>query len=489
MRINYLANAIGLILMYISLVILAPVIIALIYKDFNSILPFITASVLSASLGLALRKLVKGAEEMENLNDIKKAEALFIVAVSWIMFGMISAIPYLFYGLNPLDSMFESVSGITTTGATIITHFDYPKAFFFWRSMTQWLGGLGIIVLFIAILPQFAVAGRQMFFAETPGPTEDKFTPRIRNTASALWKVYSGLTILQVILLTIGGMSVFDAICNSFSTLAAGGFSPNPQSIMGYHSNYITWVVLIFMFFAGASFNLQYKVINKRNPLLFLQNDEFKLYLSLVLGISGLIALALIINNNYSIFDGITHALYQVISLMTSTGSASVDFAQWDFTAKVLLFSSMFLGACASSAGGGIKMTRWFLLFKSLKAELVRILHPNAIINIKMDGVTVAPEVIRQIIIFVIYYFIVFAFGAIVIGIIEHNATIGLSSSITAVGNIGPGFGKIIGPMGGFSSLHAVSKSIMIASMLIGRLEIIPFLVMFEPDFWNFKDN
>lgn len=222
---------------------------------------------------------------------------------------------------------------------------------------------------------------------------------------------------------------------------------------------------------------------------MFLQNDEFKLYLSLVVGISGLIALALIINNNYSIFDGITHALYQVISLMTSTGSASIDFAQWDFTAKVLLFSSMFLGACASSAGGGIKMTRWFLLFKSLKAELVRILHPNAIINIKMDGVTVAPEVIRQIIIFVIYYFIVFAFGAIVIGIIEHNATIGLSSSITAVGNIGPGFGKIIGPMGGFSSLHAVSKSIMIASMLIGRLEIIPFLVMFEPDFWNFKDN
>lgn len=269
MRINYLANAIGLILMYISLVILAPVIIALIYKDFNSILPFITASVISASLGLALRKLVKGAEEMENLNDIKKAEALFIVAVSWIMFGIISAIPYLFYGLNPLDSMFESVSGITTTGATIITHFDYPKAFFFWRSMTQWLGGLGIIVLFIAILPQFAVAGRQMFFAETPGPTEDKFTPRIRNTASALWKVYSGLTILQVILLTIGGMSLFDAICNSFSTLAAGGFSPNPQSIMGYHSNYITWVVLIFMFFAGEVSICSTKLLIKETRFCF----------------------------------------------------------------------------------------------------------------------------------------------------------------------------------------------------------------------------
>lgn len=489
MRINYLVYALATIMIYISLVILAPVIIAVIYKDFHSILPFVTASFLSAAGGFALKKLVKGADKLDNLNDIKKAEALFIVVFSWIIFGLISAIPYLFYGLNPLDCLFEAVSGITTTGATIITHYDYPKAFFFWRSLTQWLGGLGIIVLFIAILPQFAVAGRQMFFAEAPGPTEDKFTPRIRNTASALWKVYSGLTILEIILLTVAGMPIFDSVCNSFSTLAAGGFSPNPESIMGYHSNHITWIVMIFMFLAGTSFNLQYKVINKKNPFLFFKNDEFKLYLSLVLVISGLIAVTLVINNHYSIFDGITHSLYQVISIMTSTGSASVDFVQWDFTAKVLLFCTMFMGACASSAGGGIKMTRWFLVFKSLKAELVRILHPNAIVNIKMDNVTIPTEVLRQIIIFVLYYFLIYAIGAVIIGIIENNATIGLTSSITAVGNVGPGFGKIIGPMGGFHSLHSASKSIMIASMLIGRLEIIPFLVMLQPDFWNFKDN
>lgn len=405
------------------------------------------------------------------------------------MFAIISAIPYLFYGLNALDSLFEAVSGITTTGATIITHFDYPKAFFFWRSLTQWLGGLGIIVLFIAILPQFAVAGRQMFFAETPGPTEDKFTPRIRNTASALWKIYSGLTILLVILLTAGGMPIFDAVCNSLSTLAAGGFSPNAQSTMGYHSNYITWVILIFMFFAGTSFNLQYKVITKRNPLLFFKNDEFKLYLTVFLSVSALIAAALVINNHYSVFEGVTHALYQVISVMTSTGSASVDFEQWDFTAKVLLFGCMFLGACASSAGGGIKMTRWLLLVKTLKAELTRILHPNAIINIKLDNVTIAPEVIRQTVVFIMYYFIIFIIGAIVIGILEQNAIIGLSGSITAVGNVGPGFGQVIGPMGGYSSLHSISKSVMIVSMLVGRLELVPFLVMLQPDFWNFKDN
>lgn len=489
MRITYLAYALGLILMYAGLVILAPVVVAIIDKDSSSILPFVTASVIAVSAGYGFRKFAKRANEIENLNDIKKAEALFIVSVSWVLFAIISAIPYLFYGLNALDSLFEAVSGITTTGATIITHFDYPKAFFFWRSLTQWLGGLGIIVLFIAILPQFAVAGRQMFFAETPGPTEDKFTPRIRNTASALWKIYSGLTILLVILLTAGGMPIFDAVCNSLSTLAAGGFSPNAQSTMGYHSNYITWVILIFMSFAGTSFNLQYKVITKRNPLLFFKNDEFKLYLTVFLSVSALIAAALVINNHYSVFEGVTHALYQVISVMTSTGSASVDFEQWDFTAKVLLFGCMFLGACASSAGGGIKMTRWLLLVKTLKAELTRILHPNAIINIKLDNVTIAPEVIRQTVVFIMYYFIIFIIGAIVIGILEQNAIIGLSGSIAAVGNVGPGFGQGIGPMGGYSSLHSISKSVMIVSMLVGRLELVPFLVMLQPDFWNFKDN
>ena len=201
MRLSYLAYAIGLIMIYIGIVILAPAVVAVYYQEYGSIIPFVCASLISILTGLSIRTSVKGASLIENLNDIKKAEALFIVAVSWVVFGIISAIPYLFYGLHPLDALFESVSGITTTGATIITHFNYPHAFFFWRSLTQWLGGLGIIVLFIAILPQFAVAGRQMFFAEAPGPTEDKFTPRIRNTASALWKVYAGLTVLEIILL------------------------------------------------------------------------------------------------------------------------------------------------------------------------------------------------------------------------------------------------------------------------------------------------
>ena len=489
MRLNYLANAIGLTMIYIGLVTLTPVIVALYYHDFYSLLPFFTAGIISITLGYIFRKAVPNSTTLENLNDIKKAEALFIVAVSWMIFGIIAGIPYLFYGISPLDAIFESVSGITTTGATILTSFDYPQAFFFWRSLTQWLGGLGIIVLFIAILPQFAVAGRQMFFAEAPGPTEDKFTPRIRNTASALWKVYAGMTILQIVLLIAGGMNGFDAVCNSFSTLAAGGFSPNPESTMGYHSNYISWIMLIFMFLAGASFNVQYRSIVQKNPIILFKNEEFKMYFFLVMLMALLITVSLIINTHSTVFQGFTDALYQVISITTSTGSASVDFINWDYISKLLLFMVMFMGSCAGSAGGGIKMVRWLIVFKAMKSELLRILHPNAIINIKIDNKTIAPEIVRQIVVFIFYYFVIFAVSATIIALVENNGTLGLSSSITSLGNVGPGFTYLTGPMANFDNIHGFSKIIMIFNMLVGRLELIPFLVMLQKDFWTLKDN
>ncbi len=489
MRLNYLAKALGLTMIYIGLVTLTPIITALYYHDFNSIMPFVTAGGISAFLGWLFMKLVPNTSELENLNDIKKAEALFIVAVSWIIFGIVAGIPYLFYGISPLNAMFESVSGITTTGATILTNFDYPKTFFFWRALTQWLGGLGIIVLFVAILPQFAVAGRQMFFAEAPGPTEDKFTPRIRNTASALWKVYAGLTLLNIIFLIVAGMPKFDAVCNSFSTLSAAGFSPNPQSVMGYHSNWINWITIFFMFLAGASFNIQYKALVQKNPLILFKNEEFKLYFSLVIIMALLITISLVINTGYEVFQGFTDALYQVISITTSTGSANVDFVKWDYVSKVLLFIVMFMGSCSGSAGGGIKMVRWLIVYKAMKSELLRILHPNAIINIKVDNKSVPAEVTRQIVVYVFYYFIIFGITSIIIAILEHNSIIGLAGSITALGNIGPGFEQLTGPMGSFDGIHPASKCIMIFNMLVGRLELIPFLVMLQKDFWSLKDN
>ncbi len=487
MRLNYLANALGLILKYIGLVILIPVIVAVIYKDYSSIYPFLISGFASIAAGHILRKCVKDAYTIENLNDIKKSEALLVVALSWILFGVISGLPYLFYGLTPTDAMFEAVSGITTTGATILTTYDYPEAFFFWRSLSQWLGGLGIIVLFIAILPQFAVAGRQMFFAEAPGPTEDKITPRIRNTAGALWKIYAGLTVVEVIMLHYTGMPWFDCVCNSLSTLAAGGFSPNSLSLAGYNSNAAIWITTFFMFLAGASFILQYKVLVQRKPSLIFKNEEFKVYTGMICIMSLLIAAALYFNDGYSIKDGIMHAFYQVISVTTSTGSASVDFAKWSFVPQILLFAVMFMGSCASSAGGGIKMMRWMLVYKSMKNAITKVLHPNAVLNVKIDNVIIPHEILNQTVVFVFFYFLCFAIGAFLIAIIEHDVIIGLTGSITALGNIGPGFGNITGPMGSFSSMHEATKIIMIISMLVGRLEIVPFLVMFQREFWTFK--
>ncbi len=487
MRLNYLANALGLILKYIGLVILIPVIVAVIYKDYSSIYPFLISGFASIAAGHILRKCVKDAYTIENLNDIKKSEALLVVALSWILFGVISGLPYLFYGLTPTDAMFEAVSGITTTGATILTTYDYPEAFFFWRSLSQWLGGLGIIVLFIAILPQFAVAGRQMFFAEAPGPTEDKITPRIRNTAGALWKIYAGLTVIEIILLHFTGMPWFDCVCNSLSTLAAGGFSPNSLSLAGYNSNAAIWITTFFMFLAGASFILQYKVLVQRKPSLIFKNEEFKVYTGMICIMSLLIAAALYFNDGYCIKDGIMHAFYQVISVTTSTGSASVDFAQWSFVPQVLLFTVMFMGSCASSAGGGIKMMRWILVYKSMKNSITKVLHPNAILNVKVDNTIIPHEILNQTVVFVFFYFLCFSVGALLITMVEKDVVIGLAGSITALGNIGPGFGTITGPMGSFSSMHEATKIIMIISMLVGRLEIVPFLVMFQREFWTFK--
>ncbi len=487
MRLNYLANAIGLIMMYIGLVILTPVVVALFYGDYGSILPFISTSVISILIGYTLRKRLPNAEKVENLNDIKKSEALFIVAFSWVVFAVISSIPFLHYGFSPINAIFEATSGVTATGATILTHFDYPKALFFWRSLMQWLGGMGIIVLFVAILPQFAVAGRQMFFAEAPGPTEDKITPRVRNTASALWVIYLGLTVLCAILLMFAGMPKFDAICNALSTLSAGGFSPNAQSIMGYHSNLITWIIIAFMFFAGASFILQIKVIKGKNPFLLFKSEEFRCYTYTILLLAIIIGGVLICRNGYTPFDAVTASLYQVISISTSTGSACTDYNQWDFSAKLLLFIAMFTGSCAGSAGGGIKMTRWLLVFKTMKSEMFKILHPNAVTNIKLDNRIAQPDVLRQIIVFVFFYFIIFGISAIILALIEQDAVIGLSGSISALGGIGPAFGHIIGPMESYNSLHFSSKIILIFNMLVGRLELIPFLVLFQRDLWTVK--
>jgi len=487
MRINYIASALSLILKDIGLVTFTPIIIALYYHDINSVLPFLCAGFLSLILGETFSKFAQNATSEESLNDIKRSEALMIVSLSWLTIGFIAAIPYLFYGFSPINALFEAVSGITTTGATILQNFDLPKAIIFWRSFTQWLGGMGIIVLFVAILPQFAVAGRQMFFAETTGPTKDKFTPRIKNTASALWIIYTSLTLICAISLYFAGMSPFDAICNSFSTMSAGGFSPNALSIEGYGSNVICWILILFMFISGASFVLQSKVLTMRKLSLFWKSEEFRVYTSLVLVISLIICSILIIQQHYEVFHAITASIFQVLSLATSTGSASENFQLWTLDAKIVLFITMFVSSCSGSAGGGLKIARWILIFKYIKNELYKILHPKAVLTIKLDNRVVGSDVIKQTIFFTLCFFGLWAITAVALAIIEQNFALGLTASISAIGDIGPGLGDVVGPMGSYATLKAFSKLILILDMLVGRLEIIPFLVLFHKDFWRIK--
>lgn len=486
MRLNYLAYTFSLAMMYFSVVLLVPIIIALIYHETSSVMPFLVSGVTLFFLSVILRKIVPNVNKIKTVNDIKKSEGLLVVSLSWVFAGIFASIPYLFFGLSPINAFFEGTSGITATGATIFTHFEYPHALFFWRSFSQWLGGMGIIVLFIAILPQFAIAGRQLFFAEAPGPTEDKFTPRIKNTASALWKIYFGMTILEIILLKINGMDFFNALCNSFSSVSGGGLSPDSESLIGY-SNSILWIVCFFMFFAGASYNLQYRVWTKFNPFLFFKNEEFRVYFSIVFALGLLLGTSLFLHSKYDFYQSITHSFFQISSVISSTGFCSVDFANWDYTSKAILFIAMLAGSCASSAGGGIKIVRWLLVIKIMISELSKILHPKAVYNIKIGRYSVSKEILYQTLMFVLFYFAILVFSCFVISVLEQSTIIGISGAVSALGNIGPGIGKVLGPLSNFEGLHSVSKFILILDMYIGRLELIPFLVLFQRNFWHFK--
>lgn len=485
MRLSYLSYTFSLVMRYFSIVLLAPIFVALFYHETHAIFPFFTAALISLAISLLIRCSIKGSEQIKSINDIKKSEGLTVVTFSWIFASIFASIPYLFFGLSPINAFFEATSGITATGATALTTFDYPHALLFWRSFTQWLGGMGIIVLFIAILPQFAIAGRQLFFAEAPGPTEEKFTPRIRSTAAALWKVYAGLTIVEIIALKLCGMGFFDSVCHSFSSVSGGGFSPNQHSIIGY-SHSIMWIIAFFMFFAGASFNLQFKAWSKLNPFLLFKNEEFRVYFGSVVIVAVLLAGSLFANMHYDFASSFTHAFFNVSSLISSTGFCSADYASWDYTSKILLVVIMLIGSCASSAGGGLKVTRWLLIFKIMKSEMMKILHPKAVYDIKIGNYSVPKDILYQTLMFVSFYFAMLAISVLIIGIIEQNTVISITGSIAAIGNIGPGFGAI-GPLGSFAELQPLTKCILIIDMLAGRLELIPFLVLFQKDLWSFK--
>lgn len=481
MRLYYLIDSLGLVISSIGIMSVMPCIVALLYKDVFSLTIFAILGIIIFALGQIMHRFTPS----EKLLNLKKTEALAIVLLSWISFWLIATIPFLFYGLDPINALFEAISGITSCGATILTNYDFPKTFFFYRAFIQWLGGMGIIILFTAVLPQFAVAGRQMFFAEAPGSREENLTPRIKYTASALWGLYVGLTLLQIILLYFTGINLFDAVCISLTTISAGGFSPIANSIGGYHSMICNWICILFMFIAGCNFALMHKAIVKKDPTLMIKNEEFRVYFLFVSIICLILAGSLFLNTHSITFNTLTDAIFSTVSIITSTGHTTANFAQWTHQALALLFCTTIVGSCAGSCGGGIKIVRAIICFKYLKSEITKILHPNAIINIKVDNNVVSKEVRRQVLTFIVFYFLFFMFSVFLTTLIENDLFVGLSGSISTLGLVGVGAGSIIGPADGFNSIQPATKFLFMFNMLIGRLEIVPVIVLLNKDFWK----
>lgn len=476
MRLSIVIYAVGGILRLLGAMFLAPALITLIYGRREEIWGFLLGGVIALALGQVMVRSRDAAT-----GGLRRIEALTVVSGGWLLVALVGSVPYLWVGLSPIDAVFESMSGFTTTGATILMDFgQLGPGMMFWRSMTQWLGGMGVITLFVAVLPRLAVDVRQLFFAEAPGPTEEKLTPHIRQTAAYLWRLYAGLTAAELCALLIAGMPFFDAICHSMTTLAAGGFSPHSASVMGYESPAIEWIISVFMFLAGANFALQYRALLGK-PGALLRDEEFRSYAVIVATAAAGLALILWTAGSAS---PIRAAVFQSLSILTTTGFASVDFNLWTDQAKVVLLALMFIGGCAGSAAGGPKVLRHVLVGRYTLLELRRRLHPRAVLPVKLGRRVVSEDVMRGVLAFFLFYVLVFAVSAAVVISFGTDIVTGLTASIATLGNVGPGFSEV-GPLASYGGLHPVSKIVLTLTMWVGRLEVITVLALCRWEVWR----
>lgn len=411
-----------------------------------------------------------------------RREALIGVLLLWLMVPLFGAIPYAVSGgFSTLNAIFESMSGFTTTGATVLRDFSqFGASLFMWRSLTQWIGGVGIIVLFIAVFPQLAIAGRQLFFTEAPGPTEERLSPRLRNTASAVLVVYAGLTIACATAYWIAGMSLYDAIAHSFTTVAAGGFSPNSLSFAGFDLPALDWIAAVFMVFAGANFALQYRVVTGR-PRALVRDAEFRAYLAIIVVAS--LALSYFLLGRYDVLDALRHGFFQALSILTTTGYASADFAQWSPRSQMVLLLLMFVGGSAGSAAGGVKVVRWLIIARNTTREVQRSLHPRAVFPVRLGDHIVSEEVLHSVAAFITLYIGLFAASTAVLVAFGADFVTAFTASIACLGNIGPGLASV-GPMANFADLHPVSRALLVFDMYAGRLEVVTVFVIFTARWW-----
>ncbi len=476
MNFGIIFNVLGGLLRFLGLIMAIPLFVAIYYGE--SPQPFIFAVVLTGVTGFLL------SYKYHAEGDWKKREGFAIVAFGWLAAALFGSIPFMLDGISPINAVFESMSGFTTTGATVLMDIEsHSRSILFWRSMTQWIGGMGIIMLFIAILPKLGVAGRQLFRAEAPGPTEDKIRPRIRETAKILWMVYVTISAIEVAVLMLAGMNGYDAVTHTFTTMACGGFSPYAASVAEFQSPLIEGIITLFMFIAGANFALHYKTLYSNHKSL-LEDNEFKFYSLIVLIATVLLTFSLWWDAGEALTTSFRYAIFQVISIVTTTGYATVDFNLWSDSAKMILLSVMFIGGCAGSTAGGIKVVRFLLLLKYAQRALFKSIHPRAVKTVKFNNKSVPEDVLQAIISFVVIYFMIFAISTGLLALMGIDLVSSITASIATLGNIGPGF-NLVGPMASFDSIPFVGKLLLIGNMWVGRLEVFTVIVMLTPEFWK----
>lgn len=417
---------------------------------------------------------------------IGRREGYIIVAGSWVLFSFFGSLPFILTGSvnNLADAFFETMSGFTTTGASIFTDVEVlPRSILFWRALTHWVGGMGIIVLSLAIIGEIRLGNFQLFAAEVPGVTKDKLHPKVKETAKRLWAIYILLTFIETLLLVAGGMPLFDSVCHSFATLATGGYSTKNASIAAYDSPYIHVVITVFMFIAGINFALVYFTMKGKFTKV-ISNDEFRFYASVTLFFILVVSLVLWIKNDYDPLKALTDGAFQVVSIVTTTGFATADYELWGHFLVLIIFILMFTGGSTGSTGGGIKMLRLLILTRNSRQELHRLIHPNAVLPVRVNGKAIQPALINNVLAFVVLYFLIVAVGVIVVSFMGYDISTSFGSVAATLGNIGPGIGDV-GPVDNYSHFPAFGKWFLSFLMLVGRLELFTVLILFSRTFYR----
>jgi trk system potassium uptake protein TrkH len=445
---------------------------------------FVLAAAVTIIAGLVLTVF------FQSKDSINFKESFAVVTLGWLVASIFGALPFLTTGTldSFADAWFESMSGFTTTGASVFIDVEAcPRAVLFWRSLTQWLGGIGIIALFVALISSIGVRANQLFKAEVPGPISDKISPRIRETARSLWKAYVVISLICILTFYALGMDFFDAICHAFTTMATGGFSTKNASIGFYNSPWLQWAVTFFMIVAGTNFALHFLALKRRNLSGYLRNAEFKFYLAIIFVAALLIALDLHQGAGGSLAvweEKLRVAGFQVVSILTTTGFATVDYTLWPPLAGVILLLMMFVGGCAGSTGGCIKPGRYLIILQRSIIELKKMVHPKAVMPLRFGGKVLNEDLIINVQQFFFLYIVILVTVMIIISMLGLDFVSSLTASAACLGNIGPGFG-LVGPTQNFNFIPAAGKYVLILEMLIGRLEIYPMLVLFVPSFWR----